>query len=397
MRQRARNLGPVGAVALAVLIGWAGWTGNVGAATGTTTSSSTTTTTIPCDGSVSSGGSASETTTSSTSSTTSTTAPGGGRCPKEDSDPNDQPKVTVLPNQTYDHQYGSITGVDTTTEQTQDYDPATCRMYQEIPCNVIPIDFQAPNGLKKADTFLATITVTWANAAGVCGIPVQNCAEGDELDLFLWPNPEGTKNTTVAIEKDANADEPKTLHLDLTTGLFYQFVLDHTQGTGNPGGYHVHIVTQYIPFNGINTPSGAPPTTEASAPSTTSVLAATPPTTVPTSPAGPSASPTIGSPAGSPTPETTPASAPTGLAATSAPGEPDPSLSGLAGTNVDSAIAAGVSLFKPPPPSRPPSPVGGTPVALALGVVPIALLGIGAVFLRRRRPIALTLKSIDVT
>src|SRR5207249_2557875 len=54
---------------------------------------------------------------------------------KLESDPNDQPVVSVGANATYDHQYGPIAGQDTVDPQLGDVDPATCRQNQEVTCN----------------------------------------------------------------------------------------------------------------------------------------------------------------------------------------------------------------------------------------------------------------------
>jgi hypothetical protein len=310
--------------------------------------------------------------------------------PKEDSDPNDQPKLIIGPNVNYSHQYAPILGQDPATGQTQDYDPASCRGVQEVPCNVIPIDFLVPKGLKKADTYLAVFDLSWANATGVCGVPAAGCAEGDELDMYLWSNPEGTKNTTTSLEKDASGSEPKRFFLDVTTGQHFQLVIAHSQGTSNPGGYKLAITTQYVPFTApqqsTDLPSSPPPAnptvgvpaaanatppaaSSSTAPAASGVTAATPPTTAADTSASPSAD------AGS-----------LGL---------DPSLAGLNGGAADAALASAANIFRKAPEVKAPGPVSGGAAWLAYGLLPFVLAGGSWWLLRRRRPLSLRARDME--
>jgi hypothetical protein len=299
------------------------------------------------------------------------------KAPPEDSDPNDQPKITLGPNASYGRQYGPIATQNAAFNQTNmDLDPATCRQLQETFCNVIPVDFVAPKGLRKADTFLATLTLSWLNAAGVCDVPALGCVEGEELDLYLWPNPEGTTNTTISIERDLSGSEPKTMYIDLTTGLHYQLVVVHEQGSTNPGGYHLEVSDRYVPFvpptesTDVTPPASPPP---AISPAPPPPLAPAPTTTLPQASAAPSNRPPLASPAEA----------------------VDPSLVSLTGASADAALAAAPNIFKQPKVNRPPGPVSGLAALVGLGLVPLVLIAFGAVAFRRRRPISLSMRNVD--
>jgi hypothetical protein len=78
-----------------------------------------------------------------------------------------------------------------------------------------------------------------------------------------------------------------------------------------------------------------------------------------------------------------------------APDAVDPSLAGLTGASADAALAAAPTIFKQPKASKPPGPVSGWAALIGLGLVPLAVIAVGAVAFRRRRPLSLSLRNLD--
>lgn len=296
-----------------------------------------------------------------------------------DTDPNDQPVVNLQPNGVYQHHYGPILGQDQIDPNVNGtVDPATCRQNQEATCNVIPIVFTKPPGFTKLDSYVAKITVSWdPGYQTTTGVGLDPYAEADELDLYLWLNPQG--KATNDEEHDGNSDEPKAMYIDGASYQHYQLVVNHSGQGADQGGYDVTIQTRYSPyippgeslandvFPADNSGAFTPSVTPSAAPTTPSYVA-------PAADATSLASPT-----------TPAATGPSGLPQ-AGDALPDASLANLSGDQADATLASAPNIFKRVAVQKPPGPVSGLAVVLAFGLVPLLIAGGGALWFVRRRP-----------
>ena len=303
---------------------------------------------------------------------------------KLESDPNDQPVVNVGANATYEHQYGPIAGQDQVDPQLGDVDPATCRQNQEVTCNVIPVNFVLPASFKAADTYVATIAVAWDPGTNVQSPYAGVGANGDDLDIYLWFNPEcppapAKCDMGTAVVKASDTNEPEVVKIEVSRHQNFQLVVNHANGTVLKDGYHLTVSTVYQSFTppseslegalgpkDLSGESGAPVTpsaTRAAAPAAPAVTGAAAPAASPAAP--------VGVDLGSPTSDS-------GLAALSGGGLSD---------------VAAPQIFKQATAVKPPRHVTPLSLVISLILLPLSLVGSGGAWFVRRRPAALRIRA----
>lgn len=307
--------------------------------------------------------------------------------PPRESDPNDQPVVTINAGDSYSHQYGPMPGQDSIDPNINgDVDPATCRGNQELTCNVIPIEFTVPPGYSKLDTYVASVVLNW-DPGSRTQLPTQaeNIAvNGEELDMYLWHNPECPPkpkkcDMTVSVEKSSGSEVPEHFKIDVTAGQHWQLVVNHANGTVLPNGYNLSITTVYAPFV---KPNESLESTFRPHDASADAVAITP-----------SFNDSGGSSSGGgsgPLDTTLSGGASGGLTLGLTPGNGalDPSIANLSGSGLPDAP----QIFKRAAVQKPPKHVSGLSILIACVLVPLMMLISGASFFMKRRPAALTIK-----
>jgi hypothetical protein len=294
-------------------------------------------------------------------------------------DDGDGATMNVGLNQTVTQEYPAILGQDPATGQVQDHDPDTCRSVAEATCTVIPLSFEVPPHLQKYDVYTADVKVIWDPGQNVqTGTFVG--ADANDLDIYIWYDPYDADdprytNGSTALSHSASTNMPEEVKLDASTAQKFLLVVNNSNGVNN--GFKVVVVTNYTPFEGVSESLDTGFAKPVDLSGDSSLPAAASPTSgVRELPASPAAAAPV-APA-SVTPEVS------GL---------DPTLSGLSGAGADSVLNTGAAgnFFKPAAAVKPPKPVSGLAIVLSCGVVPILLVGLGAAWFRRRRPVALTI------
>jgi hypothetical protein len=301
--------------------------------------------------------------------------------------------ISVQANEVATKDYGPILGQDQVSVNVQDPDPMTCPLLPS--CNLVPIDFVAPPGFSKLDTYLAQIDVIWT-AAQVGDRNVG--AATDDLDIYLYakewtetepgqacatPDPapadyEPPEYCTFPLAHSANngAIIPETVRVDVQSHDHYLLAVNHASGVNQ--GYTVKVTSRYIaygkPFESLETPFG------------TDSNGLVPPASAFT---GSSGSGGTGADAFSPS-----ASVPGASSLSPFGGIPgiDSDLTDLTGAGISGVVSGTGQIRRTNGPSAPPKPVSGSTVAFWLVLIPVVALGAGAVLFLRKRPAALRMR-----